>query len=61
MMNDGAWIRDGHEQYVRRGKRLSSPAPSTRSATATHHRRRSMIGLAERVMAVLSSGASSRN
>ena len=31
-MNDGAWIRDGYEQHVRRGKRLSAPAPSTKSA-----------------------------
>ena len=32
-MNNGAWIRDGHEQHVRCGKRLSSPVPSTKSAS----------------------------
>jgi hypothetical protein len=32
-MNDGAWIRDGHEQQERRGQRLSSAAPSTKSAS----------------------------
>jgi len=32
-MNDGAWTRDGYEQHTRRGMRLSSPAPSTKSAS----------------------------
>ena len=32
-MNDEAWIRNGHEQRERRRKRLSSAAPSTKSAS----------------------------
>jgi len=33
MMNGGDWKRSHHEQHVRHGQRLSSPAPSTRSAS----------------------------
>ena len=32
-MNDGAWIRDGHEQHVRRGQGLSSSEPSAKGAS----------------------------
>jgi hypothetical protein len=33
MMNDEIWIRDGHDSHVRRGKRLSSSARNTQSAS----------------------------
>jgi len=33
LMNDEAWIRDGHEQQERHGQRLSSAAPNTKSAS----------------------------
>lgn len=33
MMNDGAWIRGGHEQHVRRGQELSSTEPSAKGAS----------------------------
>jgi nitrogen fixation/metabolism regulation signal transduction histidine kinase len=60
-MNDGAWTRDGHEQHERRGQRLSSAAPSTKSASQpstpgilVFSHRRQLLHMNRRALAMVS-------